>query len=326
MKKYFFVLLSIVALASCRKQVTGYEHPEFEAKPVLNAILTAGEPVWAQVSLAQCLDSVHPSICRDAEVLLFVDGEFAETLQYDEGAYLYIGNTIAESGKQYTYKIAVTGHDTLTACTTVPPVPVFRGLEVIENGYLGDEANMYPSFLLTFTTNPNEIRYYSAEIGGTMKYSKGKRWWQSMGSITTSEYAEDPVLLDAGTMFLIFSNSIINDTTYTMKINGRFNTSYGGIYDSLTDVEPLHGKFVVRMEGLSESLYDYLKSRYTKVELNAFGAPFLSVITPFNQYSNVENGYGIFGARACYVSDTIYYNEACEISRFRVVPYSKITE
>lgn len=326
MKKYLFVLLTVVALASCRKQVTGYESPEFEARPVLNAFLTAGEPVWAQVSLAQCLDSVHPSICRDAEVLLFVDGEFAEALLYDEEACLYIGNTITESGKQYTYKIAVTGHDTLTASTSVPPTPVFRGLEVIENGYLDEEAVMRPSFLLTFTTDPNEIRYYSTKIGGTIKHGDGKRWWEHIGSIATSDYVDDPVLFDAGTMFLIFSNSIINDTTYTMKINGRFNMSYGGICDSLTGVEPLHGKLVVRMDGLSESLYDYLKSRYTSIELSAYANPFLGVIMPFNHYSNVENGYGIFGARACYVSDTIYYNEACEISGFRAVPYSKITE
>ena len=91
------MLVAVAAfMMGCRKQISDYERPDVEPQPTLNAILSEGQPVWVQVSFAQCLDSVHPAACTDAEVLLYVDGQFAERLQH-QGDGLYMGQTVAEA-------------------------------------------------------------------------------------------------------------------------------------------------------------------------------------------------------------------------------------
>ena len=70
MNKHLFVFfLAAITLSGCRKQVSDYERPDFDPQPTLNAVLQEDQPVWAQVTFAQGLDSVHPSPCTDAEDL-----------------------------------------------------------------------------------------------------------------------------------------------------------------------------------------------------------------------------------------------------------------
>lgn len=309
MKKNLIILIVVLLLVSCRKQVLNYNAPAFEAKPVLNAILTAGEPVWAQVSLAQGLDSAHAFICNNADVRLFVDDVFAEKLHYDWGTGLYKGNTIIECGKRYSCKVAVANYDTLYSSTIVPIVPRIKAVEVYEDGSITYDNEIRPSFFVTFATEPEQLLYYEIYIYGKMSQCNGYCSILYNGSVVDSHTNDDAVLLDSGSDYFIFNNSTITDTCYRMKINGEFDHMIRCYSDSLQSVEPLHGKLVVHMDGLSESLYNYLKSYYTYTEHGAHDNLFLGVTTPFNYYSNVENGYGIFGARSCFVSDTIYYNE-----------------
>lgn len=315
MKKYLILFLAVLSLVSCRKQVAGYESPTFEAKPVLNSVLTLGEPVWAQVSLAQGLDSVHIYFCKDAEVLLFVNGEFAERLRYDSERQLYVGATVAECGKQYTCKVGINGFDTVEASTTIPPIPVLKDVEILAGAYVNNEGESLPAFLLTFATDPSRELYYDTQIDAEMHYCDGIKSVDYMGHMNFSPDTDDPVLLNEGSEYLVFSNNIINQNEYTLKVNPFFNSMSSCWYGNYDEeiVEPLHGKLVVHMDGLSESLYNYMKSYYTYIEHDAHDNLFLGVTTPFNHYSNVENGYGIFGARACYVSDTVHYNEELRI-------------
>lgn len=311
MKRYLIFLFAVSLFVSCRKQVLNYNAPAFEAKPVLNAILTAGEPVWAQVSLAQALDSAHAIIFSDADVQLLVNGQFVEKLHYDSGRELYVGTTVAECGKQYTCKVGIDGFAPMEANTTIPPVPVLKDVDILGNAYVNGEGESLPAFLLTFATDPSCGLYYGIQIDAEMSYCDGIKSVRYMGQMNFSPDTDDPVLLNEGYEYLVFSNTIICQDEYTLKVNPYFNmvgSCWSSSYDE-ESVEPLHGKLVVHMDGLSESLYNYLKSYYTYTEHGAHDNLFLGVTTPFNYYSNVENGYGIFGARSCFVSDTIYYNE-----------------
>ena len=107
-KRIILFFLVTLAFAGCRKQVSDYDRPDFDPQPTLNAVLQKDQPVWAQVSLAQCLDSVHPTPCTDAEVLLYVDGQFAEKLQH-EGNGFYVGETRAEALHEYACKVVIPG-------------------------------------------------------------------------------------------------------------------------------------------------------------------------------------------------------------------------
>ena len=148
--KNSFILFLFVALAfsSCRKQVSDYVRPDFDPQPTLNAVLQEDQPVWALVSFARCLDSVHPAPCTNAEVLLYVDGQFVEQLQH-EGDGLYVGETAAEALHEYACKVVVPGFDTLFAQTKMPEKPVVTGVEIMDNATVDDEGRPCPAILVT---------------------------------------------------------------------------------------------------------------------------------------------------------------------------------
>lgn len=307
MKKHLIIfLVTVIALSGCRKQVSNYEHPDFEPVPTLNAVLQKDQPVWVQVSFARCLDSVHPAPCSDAEVLLYVDGQFAEKLQHSDDG-LYMGETIAEALHEYACKVVIPGYDTLFAQTQMPEKPVITRVEIMEDATIDDEGRTCPAFLITFSNEPDRHLYYKASIDALFRNNYGSGYSIQKGTMNSSINTDDPVLLNEGSDRLLFSNEIINDTAYTLKVNSWFsNYGWGGNHSGSTYVRS--GWVVVRMHGLSESAYHYLKSQDAYEEPDAYTNLFLGVITPLNLYSNVENGKGVFAAIAPMACDTIFIN------------------
>ena len=308
---FIFLFFAALTLTGCRKQVSDYERPDFDSQPTLNAVLQEGQPVWAQVTFAQGLDSVRPSACTDAEVLLYVDGQFAERLQH-EGDGLYVGETTAEALHEYACKVVISGYDTLFAQTEMPEKPVVTGVEIMENATVDDEGRPCPAFLITFRTDPERNLYYSSNIYASFKNNYYDAQYHSYlghstesGTMISSINTDDPVLLNEGSDKLLFSNEIINDTSYTMKVNAWFsNHGWGGQHTG--GVIERSGEVVVRMHGLSESAYHYMKSQYAFEEPDAYTNLFLGVVSPLNLYSNVENGRGVFAAIAPMTCDTIF--------------------
>lgn len=307
MKKTLLLLLAVLAFSSgCRKQVDGYEYPDFDPQPTLNAILSEGQPVWAQVSLAQRLDSVHPAPCDNAEVLLYVDGQFAEKLSYG-GDGFYFGETTAEVLHEYACKVVIPGFDTLFARTQMPEKPLVTHVEIMENATVDEEGRTCPAFLITFSNAPDRHLYYKATIEAVFRNDYGSGYFIQDGTMNASINTDDPVLLNEGYDLLLFSNEIITDTSYTLKVNSSFSSyGWGGSHSSSTYVRS--GWVVVRMHGLSESAYHYLKSRDAYDEPDAYTNLFLGVITPLNLYGNVENGRGVFAAIAPMTCDTVFIN------------------
>lgn len=306
MKIHFLLFLfAVIALTGCRKQVSDYERPDFDPQPTLNAVLQEGQPVWAQVTCAQCLDSVHPAPCTNAEVLLYMDGQFKEKLQH-EGDGLYIGETRAEALHEYACKVVVPGFDTLFAQTEMPEKPVVTLVEIMENATVDEEGNPCPAFLVTFKTDPNKKEYYQMNMDALFRSDYGAGYSFIKGTITSSINTDDPVLLNEGSDRLLFSNEIITETDYTLKVNSTFgNHGWGGDHSG-TAVRS--GYVVVRMHGLSESAYHYMKSQNAFEEPDAYSNLFLGVISPINLYSNVENGRGVFAAIAPMTCDTVFIN------------------
>ena len=165
---FILFLFAALAFSGCRKQVSDYDRPDFDPQPTLNAVLQEDQPVWVQVSFAQCLDSVHPAPCTNAEVLLYVDGQFAEQLLH-EGDGLYVGETAAEALHDYACKVIIPGFDTLFAQTEMPEKPVVTGVEIMDNATVDDEGRPCPAILVTFRTDPNQNLYYKSNIYASVR-------------------------------------------------------------------------------------------------------------------------------------------------------------
>lgn len=310
--KRFLLLLLVVALclASCRKQVPGYVYPDFDPEPTMNAVLINGEPIQVYLSMAQRLDSVHPTPCTDAEVILYRDGDFVEQLAH-HGEGRYKGSTVAEALHEYSCKVVIPGYDTLYACTEVPTRPMVKDVNIIENATLDEEGNACPAIMITFMTDPNKQLYYQMSIAATFfyyYYYLGEIYNNtgSVGSMDCSINTDDPVLLNEGSDLLLFSNEIISDTAYTLKVNASYNGYHSSssyvVYDSIVR----RGYVVVSMSGIAESCYQYRKSQEAFQAPDAYTNLFLGTITPLNLYSNVENGRGLFTAIAPVTCDTVF--------------------
>ena len=289
-------------VSGCRKQVGGYDYPGFDPQPTLNAILREGQPVWAHISLAQSLGSIHPAACTNAEVLLYVDGQFAERLRH-EGDGIYTGETTAEALHEYAYKVAIPGFDTLFARTEMPEKSLVTKVEIMENATVDEEGDPCLSILVTFGNNPDKQQYFNVSIDAFFRMEYENGYFVSGGTITSSNNTDDPVLLNEGSGQLLFSNEIIADTSYTMKVNTAFS-SFGGNGSPSACVRS--GWMVVRMHGLSESAYHYMKSQNAFEEPDAYTNLFLGIITPLNLYGNVENGRGVFAAINPMICDTVF--------------------
>ena len=312
MKRTVLFLMVALALAGCRKQVPGYEYPDFDPEPTLNAVLKNGERVEVYLSMAQRLDSVHPMACTDAEVLLYKDGEFVEQLSH-RGDGRYKGTTVAEALHKYSCKVVIPGYDTLFAFTEVPQRPVVTKVNIIENATLDEEGNACPAIMITFQTDPQQSLFYQSSIDAAFFYHyyyNGQIYNSAgtKGTMNGSINTDDPVLLNEGSDLLLFSNEIINDTTYTLKVNASFNShSYMSSGNAVAfDSIVRRGYMVVSMSGISESCYHYRKSQEAYQAPDAYTNLFLGTITPLNLYNNVENGRGVFIAIAPMTCDTVF--------------------
>lgn len=311
-KAIILVFLAALALSSCRKQVPDYEYPDFDPEPTLNAVLKNGEQIQVYLSMAQRLDSIHPSPCTNAEVLLYRDGIFVEQLAH-HGDGRYKGATVAEALHEYSCKVVIPGYDTLYAHTKVPESPVVTDVNIIENATLDEEGNSCPAIMITFKTDPNRRLFYQSSIDAAFfyyYYYNGQIYNSTgtKGTMNSSINADDPVLLNEGSGSLLFSNEIIADTTYSLKVNASFNShSYMSSGNAVAfDSIVRKGYVVVSMSGIAESCYQYRKSQEAYQAPDAYTNLFLGTITPLNLYDNVENGRGVFTAIAPMTCDTVF--------------------
>lgn len=314
MRRSLFILVILALLFdSCRKQITDFECPAFDPVPVLNAVLVEGGLVKMHLSFAQSLDSIHPAYCDKAEVMLYEDGKLTECLQYD-GDGFYRGETRVKSNHEYACKVVIPDHDTLFARTFAPARPIVKDLEVLENATVNEEGQSFPAILVTFKNDLSKELYFTVNLDAFFRTDYESGSYSTMnGTIYSSINTDDPVLLNEGSEILLFSNEIISDSIYKLKINASFS-SYSSFDtgDSNGSIVSKSGYVVLRMLGLSESCYQYMKSQAAFVEPDAYTNLFLGTVAPLNTYSNVKNGMGVFAAIAPVTLDTLYFHSKNE--------------
>lgn len=288
-----FVLIFLIILthSSCREMVTS-EFPAFATVPAVNSILIAGKPLKVHVSMADKIDTNQLTVVNNADISLFVDGNFAENLFHDENG-IYFSSSIVEPLRSYELKVKVPGFDPITCKDMLPaPSPIFN---IIHNNNAGkdEEGMIYPSVTFSFRTDPNERQYFEIII----------RALQNRYEVAaTLEKITDPVLLNEGLPLTIFSNEIIRDSVYSMTIN-YFSGSAG-----FSSNEPLHATLyplILELRSCSGSYYQFVKQKF--LYENGRSPEFLATSTnAFPLFSNVPGGYGIFAGYSVVVSDTLF--------------------
>lgn len=292
MRSLFIVtLLILLTHCSCREIVTD-EFPGFTPVPTVNSILIAGKPMKVHVSLAEKLDTNQLTLVNDADISLYIDGNYTETLLPDENG-IYFSSSLVKTGRSYKLEVNVSGYETIKCNEILPaPSPIFN---IIHNSYAGkdEEGVIYPSLTFSLRTNTSESQYFEVII----RLLQGK-----YERLATLKKITDPVLLNEGLPLTIFSNEIIKDSVYTMTINyftGGYG-SYGG-GPSYTDLYPL----IIELRSCSGNYYQFIKQKYL-YEKGRFPEFPAASINAFPLFSNIPGGYGIFAGYSVVVSDTLF--------------------
>ncbi len=246
------------------------------------------------MSLAEKVDTQRLGFVENANVDLFINDEFTETLAC-VGEGIYQSKCVVQSLKRYTCKVMIPGFDTILCEQVIPDSPIIKSIEQINFAGKDEEGTSYPAVKVTFKNNLENVVYYEVEITLLKGHSNG------MATIHT---ITDPVILNEGLPIPLFSNELIKDSVYTLKLNYSTGNAFSSNNAPFrTTLYP----YVVELRQVSEDYYRFKKQLYL-YENGLWADGIINSMTNTNIYTNIENAYGIFAGYSIAVSDTITPN------------------
>lgn len=319
----FFVLIIAGSFISCEKDID-FKGKVSNHKIVLNSLLTPDSVVSVQLTQSRfVIGEMAPyNLIADAEVSLFVNGVFKETLLYAENGN-YKGSYYPQPDDEIKIEVAHNNFDKLFAQTVIPGNPDIAVTDSILTIY--KEERDYPDLpnsvlkntfynmqiQLALTDVANEENYY---------YIKGKIYNlnQNTGqllewplSIELSEVLKKNKFDNEDFFQEIFGddNNEVDNLFHDRFIDGNdivFDFSFQGLIDShvVTNGEEWDNEgrnkyttgYMIEIGEISKDFYQYMIS--AQKALNAEDAGFLA--EPVMIHSNVENGIGILGSYNTY--------------------------
>jgi hypothetical protein len=291
MRAYSLLLFSLLALYSCRELVQD-EFQEFTPVPTVNSILAVDSIVKVHVSLAGKLDTNQLVLIDNAEVLLYVDGVYKETLTLSDKG-IYSSSFVVEKLKTYHCEVSIPGYKTISCSDSIPETSIISDIIHTNKAGKDEEGMTYPAITFTFTNDPAEKLYFEVIIR-IIQYRHER--------VATLETITDPVLLNEGLPIALFSNESIKGNNYSMTLN-YFTGSAGS-----TNGEPVQTTLfplILEVRSVSSNYYHFVKQKYL-YEKGRYPEFMAASTTAFPLYSNITGGYGIFAGYSVTKSDTIY--------------------
>ncbi len=280
-------------MAACEKEIE-LKQSEIDPRIVVNSIFTANDTIWVELSESRnvLFEGEMPTI-TDATLKL-TDGNgtvLGEFVHESNGNYA-IPSVFPLAGNRYGITASKEGFESVTAFSSAPQLISLTSIDTVSKADISEME-----FTINFTDNASEKNYYSISITGYYGYEDefGEIVYWENNYFSTKEFyvvnggggiGEDGTKND---MEFYFPDDLIAGDNISFK---------SSIYFPAANEYPVY--FVVKVASLSEDLYKY-KVTYANY-LNAQGSPFAE---PVRVYSNVENGFGIFGGSSI-LSDTLF--------------------
>lgn len=296
-------------------------------KLVVSSFITNGENITVNLYQNKPINSKYePALNKKAKVVLYENGIEKETLdpfviynynsdyvnqiQTVDSTYKYVSkNTKIKTGNTYKIVIECEGYETITAETTVTsmiPISSFDSLIVRKerNGYQYTEDN----FKLSFTDPANETNYYRVVVldlyaqknfitlgSDTIEYINMDYYSKSVDLRSTdplltneNKDANSYVFGELDNRYGIFSDEMINGKTYELSFIAQFQNS------SSNKIDYEAGEFrIVKLvlQSINADMYYFLKS----IDAQEY-SDYMMFTEPVSIYSNIENGFGVFGS------------------------------
>lgn len=291
MEKILFaisVLFFAAILSSCERTVT-LDLPEHDPKLVINGLFS-NDSIW-KVAVSRSkgiLEDAEFTFMDNADVKIYEDGSLLETLSlqtletttYSDFTtiepqivelHYYASENVAKPNHEYRVEVAVDGFETASATATLP-----TPIEISEV----TTENLFVDFDEGFTEQDGNITITFDDPEGENFYELMIFAHQNNGSYPIYLETDDLALSgDANKegQAILFTDEFFEGNSKTLSL-----TTY--------NLLPLDAKIIIEMRSISKEVYLY-NSSYNNQRWSR-DDPFSE---PIFVYSNIENGFGIFG-------------------------------
>ncbi len=294
----FASIIAVLLYSSCTK-ILDDELPEKDPKLVINGIINPDSILKINISktfhIFEDESSNNLPFVEGAATKLYQDGQFLFNLEENENGYYTKPGFFPSLNHSYKFEVEKSGYDAVQAETTIPtPVAIhsFDTLIIIEN----DEfySNMEFKCILKYLDPQGVANYYRLDCYQSYINEEGEEV-KNRQYIYVDEI--DDYLFDKSYDYLLWSD-LLSDGK---EVNIKFGIYFDFYYYDYNNPDTTTITYSIMLNSISEDFYKYDKSRSLFYESGGSENPFSE---PVLIYSNVINGYGVFGG---YSSDTVSF-------------------
>lgn len=292
MKRYALLglALAMMALTSCDNWINGVvrdiELPPHEAELAPFTLIDANDTLLSVLlsKTTGVLDSVNPTLIRDAQIDLFHNGNLLYQLtaqDYNPSFERYrrqLNGAFGNAPGEYTLRITYPGYNTVTA-TQVMPAPVqVDSVEVIEQGYIDPQDGTMDEIRFQITDDGATANYYMVKARVS---STDTTWWGDPGysynlDLRTNEPSAESLYYGS---ILLLTDVAFNGRTVGISLGAYLNS--WGIGNETRSLE---------VYSITRDYYTYLRSLNTYEQSS--GNPFAE---PSFLFDNTSSSFGFFG-------------------------------
>lgn len=290
------ILYTLIAtcIISC-EMVVDVDLPEFEPSIVLNGVISPDTTIM--VALTQDKSALDNNwefrYIKNATIRLFENNLLIGNLSTTNQEGVYVLNYYPQRGKTYRIEAEKSGFETVSSEITIPAdTASFNVTKVIR------EKDQYGDYIikLTYTLNDPKIEnFYEVKVMTRNGYSKSEYYDYDLDSLIVTPayyYWQEWYYWLEGANLDDFSDYSDHEKFDDELFNGRqkeftlyFNEPH--FYDISSDTT----SFRLEVRNLSEAYYRFATTQ--NLQSMTGDSPFSE---PVQVYSNIENGFGIWGA------------------------------
>lgn len=258
--------------------------PDHEPRIVLNSIISPSDSL-VRILLTKSVamdgsESVGVAL-RDADVRLIANGQKIEDLQFSDSVGHYLADYEPSPGDRIEIEVSAVDLRSVHSSVIVPqPVHIFNGKN---DGKRYDvDGYEYEAIKFTIQDIPNEDNFYEVSIITEVAYTADSVLYSNR---YPADWLESPIRwLTYTPNGLAFTDAAFRNSSIDLEV-------WSGDYIYYPEEDQV--KLYVMVKTTTESYYEYM----TTYDIHSWNQyPDLFSGEPVPMYSNVVNGFGIFGA------------------------------
>lgn len=282
---YITVFLSLLVV-SCQKELD-FKDEYKEPKLVINSVLESGKTVKVSItsSLTILSNKDFESVENVDVRLLNGNDELIEQLMMDTSGY-YIGTTVIAENTKYKIVAEHSNYNKVSAEVLVPVKPIVNSIDTQTTFSTVNLSGK--KFTINISDNATTEDYYMIELVSSW-YQYDSQIPGKIDSFLVKDlawlYSQNIAIENSSNQFfgglrILLRDDIFNGKNYKIEVTA----------DAYLFGENNTDSSLLRISKISTETFNYFSSIYKYNQ--ATGNPFAN---PVQVYSNIENGFGIFG-------------------------------